>query len=131
MIDYKLLYGLFIGIFILMIYRMYKTRTIIHDNNSNIIQVLVRSTARWSLASLQDKSPLVAVLHANYGTGYLWALREVFTDTQIQDATGVNIIKFEKQITQIQDRATKMLMSVCPKFSTGLDLELAKIAGNV
>ena len=30
------------------------------------IQVLVRQAARWSTAAKQDKSSLVAVLHANY-----------------------------------------------------------------
>lgn len=101
------------------------------DYIKNIIKILVRSCARWSLASLQDTSPLVAVLHANYASGYLWALREIFTDTEIYNATGINIIKFEKRITDIQDKATKKMMVVCPKFSTGIDIQLAKLGGNL
>ena len=40
----------------------YKVRT---------IRTLLRQSARWALASQQDKSPLIALLHANYGAGYL------------------------------------------------------------
>lgn len=82
----------------------------------NIIRGLVRQTARWSTASIQDKSPLIALLHANYGTGYLSALRDIATSEQIKNATGVDIIKFSKHIIGIQDTATKKVIKICPMF---------------
>lgn len=94
-----------------------------------IINTIVRGCARWASASLQDKSPLVAVLHANYASGYLWALRDVFSDKDIKDSTGINIIQFQKRITDVQDKATKLMVSVCPKYTTDIDEYLGKIAG--
>jgi hypothetical protein len=95
------------------------------------IKTLIRSCARWALASLQDKSPLIAILHANYGAGYLWALKEIFTDYEIYRATGIDIIFFTKKITDIQDLATKRLTSTCPEFINHLDYNLLKIAGEI
>ena len=43
----------------------YKT----NNKNENEIKAILRGSSRFSLASLQDKSPLIALLHANYGTG--------------------------------------------------------------
>lgn len=40
-------------------------------------QKLIRQVARWSTAGKQDKNSMIAVLHANYGAGYLWALKDI------------------------------------------------------
>ena len=61
---------------------------------SRIINILTRQTARWSSASNQDKSPLVAVLHANYGMGYLMALKDIATPQQIKSVSNINMQKF-------------------------------------
>jgi len=34
-------------------------------------QIINRQSARWSLAAKQDMNPVIGLLHANYGTGYL------------------------------------------------------------
>ena len=67
-------------------------------NTNIIINTILRGSARWAAASLQDKSPIVAVLHANYAAGYLWALKDSFSDIDIQRATGIDVIKFQKKI---------------------------------
>jgi hypothetical protein len=95
----------------------------------NMAQILVRSCARWGTASLQDKSPLIAVLHANYAAGYLWAIRDIFTDEEIKDATGINRVEFEKKIIDVQDKATKYMIEVCPAYGSNLERELARIGG--
>ena len=46
------------------------------------IEKLVRQSARWSTATKQDKNPLIAVLHANYCAGYLWALKEIVSNEE-------------------------------------------------
>jgi hypothetical protein len=94
-----------------------------------VIEVMVRSCSRWAVASLQDRSPLIAVLHANYAAGYLWALQDCFTDDQIHNATGIDIIKFQKSITRVQDISTRRLVSVCPGYASDLDSYLSKISG--
>lgn len=94
----------------------------------NIIQILVRQSARWSTAAKQDKSPLIAVLHANYGTGYLWALKDIANSEQIELATGIDLEKFKKEVVTIQDNVTKNMAKVCPKYAPKQSY-LTKIGG--
>jgi len=100
-----------------------------HSDKNEIIKKLVRGIARWSNASQQDKSPLIAVLHANYSAGYLWALIDIATDTEIQSATGVDIKLLTTTITKYQDEAHKKAVSECPQYMTHLDTYLSNIAG--
>jgi hypothetical protein len=100
-----------------------------NNKNENKIRSILRGSSRFSLASLQDKSPLIALLHANYGTGYFWALKDAFTDKEIYDTTGLNIQEYQQKITDIQDSITKNIIKLCPNFASELDLNLAKIAG--
>lgn len=43
------------------------------------IRLLYRQAARYSVASLQDASEVIQVLHANYAMGYLLALKDLAT----------------------------------------------------
>tara|TARA_B100001123_G_C14962947_1_gene888429 strand:- start:9 stop:389 length:381 start_codon:yes stop_codon:yes gene_type:complete len=91
------------------------------NNNSKLLQekikTLVRQASRWSTAAKQDNNSMIAVLHANYGAGYLWALKDIATDTQIEKATGIDIVKFEKEIVAIQDEATMKMAKLCPDYA--------------
>jgi len=88
-------------------------------NSSHIenIQKLSRQAARWSTAAAQDDSPLISVLHANYGAGYLWALKDIATAKQIKNATGIDLDQFTNEIVKIQDNATQEMIKVCPKYA--------------
>ena len=97
-------------------------------NTNTIINTILRGSARWAAASLQDNSPIFAVLHANYAAGYLWALKDSFSDIDIQRATGIDVVKFQKKIIDVQDKSTQMLVKVCPQFASNIDIYLGKIA---
>jgi len=84
---------------------------------NDIINKLVRQSSRWSTAAQQDDSHLIAVLHANYGAGYLWALKDIASSDEIEEATGIDYFKYEKEITDVQDSVTRNLIKVCPNFS--------------
>ena len=117
-------------IFIITYVILGSNRDNIQDYRSRIISKIMRGSARWSLASKQDKSPLVAVLHANYGCAYLWALKDVFNDYEIKSATGIDVIDFQNKITDIQDVATKKMVKLCPMYASGIQDEiLSVIAG--
>ena len=105
------------------------TDTLCNCNMINILKILSRQSARWSLAAAQDKSSLIAVLHANYGAGYLWAMKDIATSEQIQQATNIDPIQFEREITKIQDATTVRMVKLCPKYGTQDNKYLAKIAG--
>lgn len=121
---FLLIFGYFI--FYYLIYKKDDT-----NYKSHIISRIMRGSARWALASKQDKSPLVAVLHANYGCAYLWALKDVFNDYEIKLATGIDVMEFQNKITDIQDTATKRMTKLCPAYATGIqDTILSNIAGD-
>ena len=44
---------------------------------------MIRQTSRWAVASEQDKSPMISVLHANYAVGYLQALQDIASEKEI------------------------------------------------
>jgi hypothetical protein len=118
---------LFLFLFYTISYIKWVNGVSLHDYKSHIISRIMRGSARWSLASKQDKSPLVAVLHANYGCAYLWALKDVFSDYEIKSATGVDVIDFQNKITNIQDLATKNIVKLCPEYASGIQDEILSI----
>jgi len=123
----NLFVGIMLVIFVYLVVRNWCKDT---DNKSHIISRIMRGSARWSLASKQDRSPLVAVLHANYGCAYLWALKDVFNDYEIKSATGIDVVEFQNKITDIQDTATKRMVKLCPAYAGGIeDKILSDIAG--
>ena len=96
------------------------------------IRTLVRQTARWSVAATQDESPLIALLHANYGAGYLWALLDIASENEVQEAMNgeIDMDQFKKKVLDIQNAATKKVSAVCPKFYGGLDPYLLELGGD-
>ncbi len=95
---------------------------------NQIIQILVRQCSRWSSAALNDESPLIATMHANYGAAYLWALKDFATDNDVKTATGVDLKRLELEVTKIQDWATKKAVKMCPEYGPS-STYLTKIAG--
>ena len=117
----QFIYGLIVGIVIIYLLIEIKNNCWIksssQDQLENIINILSRQAARWSTAAKNDMNPLIAVLHANYGAGYLWALKDVATPPQVKSATGIDFLKFEKEIVKIQDDATIALAKLCPGYA--------------
>ena len=97
--------------------------------HNEMINILVRQTARWATAASQDDNPVIAVLHANYAAGYLWALKDIATDEEIQNASNIQMKKFQKNIVDTQDKANKNLVKLCPNFIKTDNPYLAKIGG--
>ncbi len=100
---------------LIIIYLIFKLKNC-HLDKTPIIKTLLRQSARWATASSQDENPMIAILHANYGAGYLWALKDIVTDNEIEK-TGVNILKFRDEIIKVQDEATIKMANACPNFA--------------
>lgn len=83
------------------------------NSYTNIIQTLYRQSARWAVASDQDDNDIIRLLHANYAAGYLWAIKDIVTTDEFKNITGEDFLSFEKQITAIQDEATRRVVSKC------------------
>jgi hypothetical protein len=80
------------------------------------VHKITRQIARWSLASEQDENPFIAVLHANYGVGYLSALLDLTNKCEIERITGIDIERFSSTIYGNQDTASKRLFAVCQNY---------------
>ena len=117
----KFIYGLILGMIIIYYLVEMRNKCVIGYGKdaimAQVIKKLVRQAARWTTAAKQDKNSLIAILHANYGTGYLWALKDIATTTQIKAATGIDMLKFENEILTIQDKATLDMAKLCPNFA--------------
>jgi hypothetical protein len=109
---------------IIMVILCFQSKNTINNKDTDNIKILFRQANRWSNASQQDKNPLIATLHANYGVGYLLALRDLYNDDEISKITGVDSRTFSNKIVSIQDKATKNMVKLCPEHLKHLDKEL-------
>jgi hypothetical protein len=83
------------------------------ENIDEAIRVLYRQSARYAYAAEQDESPIIRILHANYGAGYLFALKDIVRSGDFERVVGEDMLTFEKRIVGIQDRATRELAEKC------------------
>jgi hypothetical protein len=84
--------------------------------NEQAVWTLYRQSARYLVASLQDESEVIRVLHANYAMGYLLAIKDVVTDSEFERITGVRRADFEHKIVAAQDIATGLLVKQRPEL---------------
>lgn len=97
-------------------------------NRDDIIKKLLRQAVRWSIAAEQDKLPMIAVLHANYGAAYLWSLKDIANNDEIEKIVGIDMMKVEKEITRIQDETTKKVYLACPQYGPELSSYLINVS---
>ena len=92
------------------------------------IKKLMQQSAKWATTAQQDESPIIAVLHANYAAGYLWALKDIASPTEVHRDTGVDLKQFEEHIVNVQSMVTKRILKKCPELAGEIDLFLSSIA---
>jgi len=100
-------------------------------NKDDDIRKLTRQCSRWLIAAQQDESPLIATLHLQYGMGYLWAIKDITTTKEFNNATGLNFVNFENHAIKIQDYISKKMIKACPQFAGDIDKYLGTIAGEI
>ena len=101
------------------------TRTSTSENN---IKKLLKQSAKWAVAAQQDDSPVTAMLHANWASGYLWALKDISSDREISRVTKTDFSIFQNHIEQVQSEVTKKVIDKCPEFQGHIDLYLNHVA---
>ena len=111
-------------IFVLYLMMQNKTRGM-----NKAIEKLVRQSARYAVAAQQDESPVIAILHANYAAAYFYALKDIASESQIHNATGIDVKKFKEHVTNVQDMVTRKTSEKCPEFVGEVDIYLAQIGG--
>jgi hypothetical protein len=111
---------------IFVLYLMMKNKT---RGMNKAIEKLVRQSARYAVAAQQDESPVIAILHANYAAAYFYALKDIASESQIHNATGIDVKKFKEHVTNVQDMVTRKTSEKCPEFVGEVDVYLAQIGG--
>ena len=120
-----LLFG-FLLIIILLVFltNNHKKKTSYTTEKKKQTQALIRQIARWTVASQQDTSPMIALLHANYAAGYLQALELITTEQEINQFSSLQELR--KQVYQTQDKAARQVVASCPNYlGKNIDKELA------
>jgi len=85
-----------------------------NSNTNEGIKKLFHQMARWSTASTQDKNPVVAVLHANYGVGYMMAMKDLYSDEEMERLLDVKHIRsIFDEVQRVQNKATLELGHHC------------------
>lgn len=115
---------LYIILFVLSVALVYRKNNTTRTSRSAIIQSLYSQTARWATASLQDNSPLISVLHANYAVGYVQALQQAFSEKEIFDVVGKDVRRLSKHCVEIQRKATINLAKLCPNVIDRTELSI-------
>ena len=111
---------------IFVLYLMMKNKT---RGMNKSIEKLVRQSARYAVAAQQDESPVIAILHPNYAAAYFYALKDIASESQIHNATGIDVKKFKEHVTNVQDMVTRKTSEKCPEFVGEVDIYLAQIGG--
>lgn len=77
------------------------------------LRTLARQAERWTVAAEQDDNPLIAVLHANYGAGYMWAMDDIASEREIEEIIESSYDEFRGRIVRNQDKAAQQLIDKC------------------
>ena len=113
---------LFISIVILVLIMQNRSR-----GTKSSIEKMVKQAAQYAITAQQDVSPVMSVRHANYAVAHLYALGNIATDTQIHNATGIDVKKFREHITNVQDMTTKKTVDKFPDFAGQVDMYLSEM----
>jgi hypothetical protein len=81
-----------------------------------LLKIYTRQCLRWSYASTQDKNPVIALLHADYGNAYLMVIKDYLQYFEIsfetfEKVTELKLKDLESYILKNQDIALKKLVS--------------------
>ena len=112
---------IYLLLFLLVIYLMFR-------GDSSHLKKLSKEAAKWAVQAQQDESPVLAMTHANYAAGYLWAMKDTASPREISRITGLDFATFEEHIMGVQNAVTKKALKKCPDLMGEVDLYLASVA---
>lgn len=92
------------------------------------LDTLMKRCAKYATMAQQDGSPLHSVVHANHATAYLTAAKDIASEQEIHNATGIDMKTFKERIFGVQNEVTQRTLEKCPQFKGDVDLYLSAIA---
>lgn len=92
------------------------------------LDTLIKRSAKYATMAQQDASPLHSVVHANHAMAYFTAAKDIASEQEIHNATGVDVKIFKDRIFRVQNEVTQKTLEKCPQFKGDVDLYLSAIA---
>jgi hypothetical protein len=86
--------------------------------NKDIAKKLIKKAASLSVISTQNFDPVTSVQKANYAIGYLDALRDIMSDSEIKNLVNIDLNKFTDELVKIQSHNIMNMTDKCPSLST-------------
>ena len=86
--------------------------------NKEIAKKLIKKAASLSVISTQNTDPVSSVQKANYAIGYLDALRDIMSDSEIKNLVNIDLNKFTAELVKIQTNNIMNMTNKCPSLST-------------
>ena len=86
--------------------------------NKEIAKKLIKKAASLSVISTQNTDPVSSVQKANYAIGYLDALRDIMSDSEIKNLVNIDLNKFTAELVKIQNNNIMNMTNKCPSLST-------------
>lgn len=77
------------------------------NTNRIIVKKVMKNAIKWTAMAKQDSDPLMALLHANYGAAYVYALKDSVGQKHIIK-NFPDFDKYEKEIMDTQELAAKI-----------------------
>lgn len=122
--------GLTLFIHLILIYCAMRKSKNLSATFTEHVKILTRQCARWMTAAIQDKNPLIALLHGQYGLGYFYAIQDIASPDQFEQITQLNWSEFKREILAVQDDVNRRAVASCPNLAHGLNRYLGMIGGS-
>tara|TARA_B100000214_G_scaffold286689_1_gene216315 strand:- start:472 stop:858 length:387 start_codon:yes stop_codon:yes gene_type:complete len=93
-----------------------------HSLNTQSGVKLLSSALKWKNIASQDSLPFVKLQHLILASSYLSAARQISKDSELENITGADLLKFRKVLEQQSQSTIEALNSKCPKLRGKLHL---------
>lgn len=87
-------------------------------SNTNIAKKLIKKAAELSVFSTNGDDTVQSVQKANYAIGYLDALQDIMTDSEIKNLVDIDLDKFTRELKKIQNHNITTMQLKCPSLSS-------------
>lgn len=108
---------------------------LVYSNNNkkflaDIAKKLIKKAAQLSINSTQNNDYITSFEKANYAIGYLDALQDIMTDTEIINLVNIDLNKFRTELYKVQNNNILNIKTKCPNMTQEQEY-LIEVANNL
>tara|TARA_Y100000991_G_scaffold210124_1_gene191086 strand:+ start:259 stop:693 length:435 start_codon:yes stop_codon:yes gene_type:complete len=84
--------------------------------NTNSGVLLLGQALKWKKIASQDSQPFIKLQHLIFANTYIKAARQISKDSELENETGVDLMKLKKILDQHTQATIDNINSKCPKL---------------